>query len=124
MKQVDISQAKDTGLVLVLVLMILSYIQTGGYVILWAMVLLLIAMLAPLIFKPLAMVWFGLAELLNQGVSRILLTALFFVVLVPVALVRKSLGADAMQLKKFRQANTGFIIREHTFTSQDLKAPF
>ena len=124
MKQVDIHKAKDTGLALVLVLIILSYMQTKGLTILWAAFLLVLTMLVPAVFKPLAVVWFGLADLLSQVFSRILLTVLYLGIIVPIALVRKAMGADAMQLKKFRQANSGFIIREHTFTSKDLETPF
>jgi hypothetical protein len=55
---------------------------------------------APFILAPLNRAWFALSLLLGKLVSPIVLSAIFFVVIVPVALATRLLGRDALFLKK------------------------
>jgi hypothetical protein len=79
-------------------------------------------MAAPAIFRPAAVVWFGLSELIGSVVSRVILAVVFFVVVTPIGVVRKLLGADAMQLRTFK-AGRGSVMRErnHTYVGKDIE---
>ena len=115
-------QAKDTGMALVLILLLVALRRhQNGYVIAAALAQ-VVTMAAPAIFRPAAVVWFGLSELIGSVVSRVILAVVFFVVVTPIGVVRKLLGADAMQLRTFK-AGRGSVMRErnHTYVGKDIE---
>ena len=125
LKNVSTTQSKDAGLALVLISLVLAIAVSPRYFLPLGTALLVVTMTAPGLFKPFAKCWFGLSHALGTVVSRILLTILFFIMVVPVGLVRRALGKDAMQLKKWKQAKTSvFHDRDHLFTRQDLDHPY
>lgn len=124
-KEVSASQCKDSGLALVLICLILDAVTSPQYFLPAAIVLLLVTMTAPGLFKPFAKFWFGFSHLLGAVVSRVLLTLLFYVLVTPVGLARRMLGKDAMQLNKWKKGHTSvFHNRDHQFTRQDLEHPY
>ena len=75
--------------------------------------------------KPLAWLWFGLSHLLSQVVSRVVLTVVFFVVVTPIALIRRLMGADALQLKKWKQGRGSvFVERQGVIQGKDMANPY
>ena len=56
--------------------------------------------------------WFRLGMALNKVVSPIVLGAMFFVLVTPVGLVRRALGADPLRLKHARGLPTYWVKRE------------
>lgn len=115
----------ETGILLVMVLIIYGwYIEEWKFAIIGAAVL-LISLIIPVLFKPLAFLWFGLAKLLSFITSNLLLFLLFYLLVTPVGLFRKMLGKDSLKLKDFKRS-TGSVLLErgHSFTSSDLKNPF
>ncbi|MEI3801406.1 MULTISPECIES: SxtJ family membrane protein [unclassified Chitinophaga] len=90
-----------------------------------ALPVLLITMLAPRLFYPLAVTWFGLAKVLGEINIRILLTLVFVLVVVPVGIWRKWRGKDALQLRRFKKEKTSVMdIRNHVYTKEDLLHTF
>ena len=85
----------------------------------------LLCLLLPWLFYPLAVAWFALGQALSSVSSVVLLTLLFVVIVIPVALLKQWFGKDALQLKKFKKNNSSvFIDRNHTFTEFDIQYPF
>jgi len=124
-KTITKEQCKDSGLALVLICLICFQVWKATALMLLAIVFLLIAMTYPPLFKPFARLWFALSTAIGTVVSKIILTLLFFTVLCPVALVRKLMGKDAMQLKSWKKGNASvFRIREHRFDNKDLEHPY
>ena len=124
MKNSD-NKPRDTGLAAALILMLVTWFTADTTWALPAIVVLVLTMTVPVVFKPLSVVWFGLANLLGHVVSTVVLTVLFFVVLMPIGLVRKMGGADALGLKKWRNGDeTAFVVRDHTFIAGDLEKPY
>jgi hypothetical protein len=118
-------QAKDTGMAMVLICLLLGYWGKFPKFLPVAIVLLLITMVWPKAFQPLAGLWFGLSHLLSSVVSRVILTILFFLVVTPIGLIRRLFGADALQLKKWKQGRDSvFIVREGPVQKQDLMQPY
>jgi len=124
-KTISSEQCKDSGLALVLICMICYLVWNHQFLILLAIAFLLVAMTYPPIYKPFARLWFGLSTALGTVVSRIILTIVFFTVVLPVGLIRRALGKDAMKIKLWKKGNTSvFRSREHRFAAKDLEHPY
>ena len=82
-------------------------------------------MIWPNAFRPLATLWFGLSHVLSSIVSRVILTLLFFLIVTPIGLIRRALGADALKLKQWKQGRDSvFIVREGAIQGKDLENPY
>ena len=120
-------QCKDTGMAMVLILLIvalwkhqnaLTYIKIATGV-------LVLDMIYPPLFKPFAIVWFGFSHLLGMVMSRVILSLVFFAIVMPIGVLRRLMGKDSLQLKTFKAATTSVMtIRNHTFTAADLEKPY
>lgn len=118
-------QAKDTGLAMVLILLLLAHFGKFHASLLPAIVVLVITMTWPALFAPLSKLWFGLSHLLGGVVSKFLLTIVFFLVATPIAFLRRLGGADAMRRKAWRDGSeTAFVERGHEFSRKDLETPY
>ena len=124
MKPVD-NKPQDTGLAAVLILLLAAWFTANITWVIPAIVVLILTMTIPVVFKPLAIVWFGLANVLGHIVSTVILSILFFLVLMPVGVIRRIGGADALGLKKWPgKDDSAFVIREHRYTAEDLEKPY
>jgi hypothetical protein len=117
--------ARDTGMAAVLILLIVLTVR--GQLI-WGMaaaVVQVVNMTAPQVFRPLAVVWLGLSHVLGLVVSKLILAIIFFVVVTPVAIVRRIVGADSLHLRGFKRGH-GSVMRQrdHTFSGKDLEQPY
>ena len=79
--------------------------------------------LSGIIFKALgkliAQAWYKLADLLSLVMSKIIMSVVFILVLVPVALLYRLSKKDRLGLN--RKNESRWIGREHRYTSDDLK---
>jgi hypothetical protein len=118
-------QAKDTGMAMVLICLLLGYWGKFPKFLPVSLVLLIITMAWPKAFKPLAGLWFGLSHLLSSVVSRVLLTVVFFLIVTPIAIIRRWAGADTLQLKKWKQGQDSvFVVREGPVQGKDMANPY
>lgn len=118
-------QAKDTGLAMVLICLLLGYFGKFPKFLPLSIALLLLTMVWPKAFKPLAGLWFGLSHVMGQVVSKILLTLAFFLIVTPIGLIRRLIGADSLQLKKWKAGSASvFVKRQGAIRDQDLLNPY
>ena len=119
-------QSKDTGMALVLICLLLLLTRKQGAYLYAALALQVINMTAPQLFRPAAAVWFALSHLLGSVMSRILLTAVFFIIVTPLGWFRRVvLRTDSLQLYRFKQSRESVMhTRNHTFTAKDIEHPF
>jgi len=119
------NQARDTGMAVVLILLLISvFIQHLVYVKI-AIGALILTMTFPIFYKYIAVIWLGISHLLGTFVSKILLTLVFFIVVTPVGLFRRIMGYDTMKLKEFRKKQDSVMqIRNITFTKNNIDKPF
>ena len=118
-------QARDTGLALTLLCLILVYFWQAYRLVPLAMVFLVITMVWPRAFQPLAGLWFGLAHVLGTVMSTVILTVLFFILVTPIGLFRRVLGADSLQLKQWKKGEDSvFQVRADLIQKKDLQAPY
>jgi hypothetical protein len=118
-------QAKDTGMAMVLICLIVGFFSKNPVWVKIAIPVLVVDMVVPKLYTPVAVVWLGLSHLLGTVVSRILLSIIFFVLVMPVGLLRRILGKDSLQLRKFRKG-TGSVmkVRDHVYTPADIEKPY
>ncbi len=118
-------QAKDTGMAMVLICLLLGYWGKFPKFLPVSLTLLLITMIWPNAFRPLATLWFGLSHVLSSVVSRVILSVLFYLVVTPIGLIRRLGGADALKLKQWKQGRDSvFIVREGPIQGKDLENPY
>ena len=116
---------KDTGLVIVLIMLLSAYGTGKLFFLTLSIGTLLVVMTVPVVFKPLAIIWHYSSEILGNITTRIILTIIFVGVLIPVGLIRKSLGFDSMKRKEWKNGvNSAFTVRNHNFTSDDFNRPY
>jgi hypothetical protein len=119
------TQARDTGMALVLICLLAALWSNNRTFLVAGVVLLVADMTAPSLFKPAAKLWFGLSHVLGTVMSKILLGTVFFTVVTPMALIRRALGKDSMQVTKWRSGDESvFSVRDHTFTAKDIETPY
>jgi hypothetical protein len=120
-----LDRARDTGMALVLLVLLFAYFGRCYVLLPGAIVLLVINMAWPRLFTPLSRVWFGLSHLLGAAISRIVLTLLFFLIVAPIGLLRRSAGADPLQLKKWKDGSSSVLRnREGPVEAKDLENPY
>ena len=106
-----------------------------GLILLWLVyevrVLLVIAFITGLtgLFLPapsraLAWLWFKLGEGLGYVVSRILMTLIFYLFLLPIALVYRLFNKDTLRLRRKPDRQTIWTERNHTYSKKDLEQIF
>jgi hypothetical protein len=118
-------QAKDAGMAVVLILLLLGIFLKQRVFYPYAAAALAVNMILPGIYKPFAIIWFGMATFLGTIMSKVLLTVVYILLVVPVGLLRRLLGKDSLQLKKFKKDNSSvFRERDHLFQSTDIENPY
>jgi len=119
------AQARDTGMALVLISLIVFFATREIRYVTIAAGLLLLNMIVPAIYKPAAKVWFGLSHVLGTVMSKLLLTVVFLVVLTPMGLIRSMMGKDPMRVRQFGNGTDSvFRVRDHAFGPADIEQPF
>ena len=118
-------RSRDTGLALVLLLLIAQLATGRRGLTTAAVVTLVVTMTAPLVFRPVSVIWFGFSQVLGTVMSKALLAAVFYLIVTPVGVVRRLLGYDSLRLRAFKAAGTSVMHeRHHVFAPDDLDKPY
>jgi hypothetical protein len=116
---------KDTGLVIVLILLLAAYWTGKSFFLPLSIGTLLVVMTVPVILKPLAFVWYYFSMALGKITNRIVLAVVFMGLLIPVGVIRRCLGFDSMKRKAWKNGgNSVFTERNHIFTADDFNRPY
>ena len=95
-----------------------------GSAIVAALVLHVVNMVAPQVFRPLAPLWFGVAHLLGDLVAHPVVTR-FRPRRDANWRVRRALGKDSLRLRAFGAGDESvMVVRNHTFNPGDLENPY
>jgi hypothetical protein len=124
-KSIMKDQEKDVGMAMVLILLFVGLFFKSTLCFQLALVILVVNMIWPKFFRPLAFLWFGLAHLLGSLVSKILLSLIFFLLVTPVGLMRRVMGKDSLRLKQFKSSSGSIMVsRNITYSKKDVERPF
>jgi len=123
--EISKDQAKDTGMAVVLILLLIGvFLQNYIYVKI-GILCLIITMAVPLFYKYLAFFWLGLSHFIGTFASKILLSAIFFLIVSPIGLIRRLLGYDSLKLRQFKAGTESvMVLRNHTFVKEDINKPY
>lgn len=116
MKKDKISEAL---LVISSALVLLNLIYKAEWMLYLALAVGITGILFPYPAKLLASGWYKLGELMGWIVSKIILVLLYYLFLLPLALLNRLFQPDKLKVK--RKHSTHWIARDHMYTSNDLK---
>jgi hypothetical protein len=118
-------QARDTGMAIVLLCLIMSLVFKKKELVFAAIAFLVLDMIWPNAYRYPAKIWLGFSHLLGTIMSRIILSIIYFALVTPVGLIRKICGSDSMMLKTWKKS-TGSVFesRNHTYSKNDIEHPY
>jgi predicted small integral membrane protein len=124
-KSITPVQSKDTGMAMTLIALIAGFAAKNTRFFVAAVVLLIVTMTVPNVYRPVAKVWLGLSHLLGTVASKLLLTVVFFVVITPMGLLKRMFGSEPLQLRAWKKGDASvFVERGQACTPSDLEKPF
>lgn len=114
-----------TGMALTLILIIAGLWSREILFYKAAAIALIINMALPAVYRPLSVLWFGLADILGFISTKLVLGIVYFLILLPVGLFRRIIGKDTLKLRQFKKSpGSVMLIRNHKYTVTDLINPF
>jgi len=125
MVKISPKNCTEAGIVFAL-LLVLGGLLTGiGFYYKLAIAAMFINLAVPKAFWPFAFCWFNLSVWLGFITSKILLSVVFILVIVPVAMLRKLGGKDRLMLKEFKKSSsTVFTERNIKFGAEHLNKTY
>lgn len=118
-------ECADTSMAMTLICLLVIMFTRSLTLMPLALGLLLLGMVWPRAYSPVAKLWLGISLLLGSVMSKLLLSVIFFVIVTPLALVLRLFGHDPMRLKSWKKgADSTFVTRDHTYEAKDLEHPF
>ena len=119
MEHIDRAKYRETLLVIVLGFSLLYLILDRNWMLYTAIGAGITGMLSVQLNRWIHMAWFFIGEKLGFVVSKVVLGALFFVVLLPMGLLSRLFRRDIMNLKS--PGRSGFHQRDHLYDPEDLE---
>lgn len=125
-KAIDNKQMRDSGMSLTLICLILVFWFEIDLFLPLGIVFLVATMTCPILLKPFAYVWLNLSHYMGTGISKMVLTIIFFGLVIPIGVVLKLTGKDSMCTKKWKVGGGASVMieRNHVYTLNDIKNPF
>jgi len=132
---VNQSQMKDSGMAFALICFFVGIILHNNTWLIAGIGLQLINMINSNFFHYPAIFWFSLANLLGFITSKVLLTLIFSIVILPIGLSRRLFAKmikdpdnnnfDSLRLLQWKKAaNSVFKTRDHIYTKKDIINPY
>lgn len=124
-KIISKKEASDTGMALVLISLLIGYFTQSIIYFKIAIALLIMNMTFPMFYYPFAIIWLGLTNLMGAIVSKIVLSVIYLIIVVPTGRIRRLMGKDSLNLNAFKK-NKGsvMITRDYKFSSKDIENPY
>ena len=123
--RIDRQRAQDAGMALILIVLLTAFFWNDQRLLGTGIVLLVVNMSIPGVFKPFARIWFGLSHLLGAVMSRLILGLIFFSMVLPVGLIRRAMGKDSLNLRKWKKDRESvYMMRDITFSKNHIEKPY
>jgi len=118
-------KATDTGMAFVLILLLIGFFTKNNFYYKLSIPFLIVNMTYPNFYYYPAVIWLGLTELLGALVSKVILSIIYIIIVLPVSIFRKMIGKDTLQLKEFKKNRISVLKnRNHLFSDKDIKNPY
>jgi len=123
--QISKNQAKDTGMAMVLIFLLVAWFGDNIKFVGVAIILLILNMITADIYVPAARIWLGISNIIGTFISKIILTAMFFLIVTPIGVIRRWMGADSMKTGLWKNGKDSvFSVRDHCFQPEDIEKPY
>jgi hypothetical protein len=113
------AKSLETILVLVGALIIAFWITQKKIFILLALLLIVIGISSSYLTGKISWVWLKFSELIGGVMSKVILSVIYFIFLVPIALLYQLTKKDNLSLK--RKKGSYYIERNHTYLAKDME---
>lgn len=113
----------ETMLTIAVGFFLVAWSTKNKYVFLFALLIGVSGMFSKTLTKFISNGWMKIGEAMGAVSSRIILSAIYFLILFPVALIYRIGRKDTLQLKK-TDAGSYFFARNHSYDAKDLKNPW
>ncbi len=117
----DKSKKTETLLVIVLGLVFLYWVKRWNGLLAAALVIGLAGLLFPVVATAIHWFWTKLSLLMGAVSGKVLLTIVYVVVLLPMALISRVMGKQTVRMKR---GGNYWKDRNHTYTKADLEHPW
>lgn len=74
--------------------------------------------------EKIAWAWMKFAEVIGYVMQRVILSAIFYILLSPIAFFYRIFNEDPLQLKKMEDSDSYYETRNHDYTPRDLAKPW
>ena len=114
---------RDTGLVFSLLFLIIG--AGGNKAFLWLSGFFLLALLFyPNALKPFAFLWLKFAEIFGGFMNKVFFGVVFFIIITPIAYLRRALKGDERFLSRTSKNSTAFVDRGQIIGPMDMERPY
>lgn len=118
-------QAKDAGMILALICLIIHYYKHSPYLYIAAFTVLAVNLIVSSVFKPAAWVLLNVSNLLARLTSPIILFIIYICLVLPVGVFRQLMRFDTLSLNEWKKNNLSvFKVREHSYEPKDIDDPY
>jgi hypothetical protein len=118
-------QAKDIGMVIAVVCLVFAYYSNDIRAIPFVIIILIVNLVFCNIYKPIASVWLRIAHIIGTITSKIILSGVFILILIPMGIVRQIIGIDSLMLRQWKENDASVLkIREHLYGPSDVEKPY
>ena len=124
-KKITKRQAADSGMAVVLIMLLIGFFTANTLFYKLAIPFLVLTMVYPLAFYYFGIVWIGISTFIGTIVSKILLSLVYFLIVLPMAILRKLAGKDPMLSSQWKQSKKSIMkVRNHLFQTEDIIHPY
>lgn len=124
-KYVSDKEIIDTGMAATLVILIAGMITENISFMMYAAVALVMNMTFFSVYTYIAKLWLSLSHYFGLMMSTIILSSIYIIIIIPIALFRSLLGHDPMRLREWKLGKDSlFIERNFSYGEDDLKHPY
>lgn len=118
-KENNKAKSLETLLVLVGALIIAFWVTQKKIFLLLALLLIVIGISSSFLTGKISWAWLKFSELIGSIMSKVILSLIYFIFLVPIALLYQLSKKDNLSLK--RKKGSYYIDRNHTYLAKDLE---
>jgi hypothetical protein len=124
-RNLSTTQVFGSGLALILLSLLLYIFLENQIFLNISLGLTIFLMIWPAPFKYFGYLWFAFGEALGYVVSRIILSVVYIVLVIPVGLMKRAKISRNMKLNVFKRDTASvFIPRDYNFSDKDFDKPF
>lgn len=128
--KIEKGSSRNFGIVFAVVFLLIAAVPyvLSGKLYWWALVLGVafgaLALMKPTLLEPLNTLWFKFGLLLGAIIAPLVMMLVFFLVVTPTGLLLKVFGKDPLRLKRTKNQDTYWIVRQDTDEQATMKNQF